>query len=155
LMFHRIDTTSALLVRATEFEYEPGDAFTYLRHVTQVGVKDAGGGTWERAEMPKLSLDHQPPELHDELSALPEKSLEGLTGGTDGGRKRWIDLDGEGIPGVLVDQGGAWFYKENRGAGELKAPRRLHAQPSPSSLAGGAQTLEDIDGDGRLELVAR
>src|SRR5690606_31248134 len=120
-----------------------GEAFTYLRHVTQAGFK-LEGGTWERGEMPKLSLDYQRPEIHDELSVLSEDSLEGLTGGADGSRKQWIDLDGEGIPGVLIDQGGAWFYKENRGSGDLKAPRRLATLPNPSALAGGAQTLEDI-----------
>jgi RHS repeat-associated protein len=154
LMFHHIEAGGPVFVRATEFEYEPGEAFTYLRHVTQAGFK-LEGGIWERGEMPKLSLDYQRPEIHDELLALDEDSLEGLTGGADGSRKQWIDLDGEGIPGVLIDQGGAWFYKENRGAGELKAPRRLSTLPSPSALAGGAQTLEDIDGDGRLEVVSR
>ena len=33
----------------------------------------------------------------------------------DGARKQWIDLDGEGIPGVLVASDSAWFYEANRG----------------------------------------
>lgn len=161
LMFHHIDTAEPLLVRSTEFAHDPTEAFTYLTSVEQVGHKlDAAGTTWEHARMPRLELSYQRPEIVDELSTVPTKSLEGLQGGTDGARKQWVDLDGEGIAGVLVDQGGAWFYKENRGLDEvdgaldLKPPRRLHTQPSPGSLS-GAQSLEDIDGDGRLELVAR
>jgi len=152
LMFHRFDPTP-LFVRATEFDYEPGSAFTYLIGVEQRGYL-FNGATWDSGKMPRLSLDYQRPILSDELRALPEGSLEGLVGGADGARKQWLDLDGEGIPGVLIDQGGGWFYKANQGGGQLAAPRRLHTQPSPNTL-GGAQTLEDIDGDGRLELVAR
>jgi hypothetical protein len=155
LMFHHFDPTP-LLVRATEFEYEPHPSFTYLTSVTQAGyLFDSDAGAWERAEMPRLDLDYQRPELNDVLSTLPEDSRDGLVGGTDGRRKQWVDLDGEGIPGVLIDEGGAWFYKENSGGGKLEAPRRLHAQPSPGALATGAQSLEDLDGDGRLELIAK
>lgn len=159
LMFHRLAAPVGLvrpatLVRATEFTYEEGASFTYLTAATQVGYLEESGD-WTRAEMPRLDLDYQRPEIHDELVALPEESLEGLVGGADGRRKQWIDLDGEGISGVLVDQDGGWFYKENRGGGELGAPRRLSTQPNVSSPTDGRQTLEDLDGDGRLELVTR
>ena len=26
---------------------------------------------------------------------------------------RWVDLDGEGLSGILTEQGGSWFYKAN------------------------------------------
>ena len=29
---------------------------------------------------------------------------------------RWLDLDGEGISGVLTEQDNSWFYKPNLGA---------------------------------------
>src|SRR5690606_6966270 len=153
-MFHRLNAErTPLLVRATVLGYDPQASFTYLTNVTQIGyLFDSDSGTWQEQEMPRLDLQYQRPELVDELTPLSEDALEGLTGGVDGARKRWVDLDGEGLPGVLIDQGGAWFYKENDGAGNLAAPRRLTAQPSASALSSGAQTLEDIDGDGRLEL---
>jgi len=155
LMFHRLNAArSALFVRATEFQYDPNPSFTYLQHVVQAGFK-LNAGTWERGEMPRLTMAYQRPVIHDELVALPEDSLEGLTGGADGSRKQWVDLNGEGVPGVLIDQDGGWFYKENRGNGELASPRRLNAQPYPGSLTGGMQMLEDLDADGRLELVTR
>ena len=57
--------------------------------------------------------------LHDQLTALPQESLDGLAGGVDGGRKQWVDLNGEGIAGVLIDADGAWYYKSNLGEGIL------------------------------------
>jgi hypothetical protein len=40
-------------------------------------------------------------------------SLENLPIGLDGSSYRWTDLHGEGIPGILSEQAGAWFYKRN------------------------------------------
>ena len=41
------------------------------------------------------------------------QSLENLPIGLDGSAYQWIDLHGEGIPGILTEQAGAWFYKRN------------------------------------------
>src|SRR5205807_4212574 len=36
-----------------------------------------------------------------------------LPEGIDGGRFRWVDLDGEGLSGVLSEGDGGWSYKRN------------------------------------------
>ena len=33
--------------------------------------------------------------------------------GLDGSIYRWADLHGEGLPGLLTEQAGVWFYKRN------------------------------------------
>ena len=40
-------------------------------------------------------------------------SLENLPVGLDGRSYQWVDLDGEGVSGVLTEQADAWFYKRN------------------------------------------
>ena len=80
----------------------------------------------------------------------------------------WVDLDGEGIPGVLWLQADAWYYKRNLGDGRLGPLVPVTAKPSygPRAAAGtfAAETgagpgasaqvqLLDLSGDGRLELV--
>jgi RHS repeat-associated protein len=161
LMFHRFAPAvgavrPALLVKSTDFTYEPSAAFTYLAGVTQAGYlnDDSTGNAWQRKTLPTLALDYARPIVNDELRPLPPESLPGLEGGVDGARKQWVDLDGEGIPGVLIDNDSAWLYKANRGNGELAPPRLLRSMPSPVSLAGGLQQLEDLGGDGQLDLVA-
>jgi RHS repeat-associated protein len=146
LMFHHFGTTP-LLVRSTEFRYQPSATLTYLLGVTHWGYKEDG----TRDSLPELTFDFIRAELHDQLQTLPHDSLEGLAGGIDNQRKQWVDLDGEGIPGVLINAGGAWYYKSNNGQGVLTAPRRLHSMPSPGNLA--VQKLEDLAGDGQLDLV--
>jgi RHS repeat-associated protein len=159
LMFHRLSETvprSALLVRSTDFFYDPTPAFTYLTSVIQYGYlfDAASPPNVTKSPMPTLALDYVRPLVNDQLSVLPPDSLEGLTGGVDGGKKQWVDLDGEGIPGVLIDEQTAWFYKSNDGGGQLAAPRVLPTMPSPATLAGGMQQLQDLGGDGQLDLVS-
>jgi RHS repeat-associated protein len=156
LMFHHLTPTSALLVRSTDLTYEPGPAFTYLTGITQFGYlfDDATGALVEKAAMPTLALDYARPVVNDVLSALPPESLDGLAGGVDGAHKQWVDLDGEGIPGVLIDDDRGWYYKSNAGGGELTPPVTLPTLPSPSTLAGGMQQLIDLGGDGQLDLVS-
>jgi len=156
LMFHHLTPTSALLVRSTDLFYEPGPAFTYLRNVIQYGYlfDDATGALIDKAPMPTLVLDYVRPVVNDVLSVLPPESLDGLAGGVDGGHKQWVDLDGEGIPGVLIDDDRGWYYKSNEGAGVLDPPRTLPTLPSPSTLAGGMQQLMDLGGDGLMDVVS-
>jgi RHS repeat-associated protein len=160
LMFHRFadkvgGVRPALLVKSTDFTYEPGPAFTYLIGITQAGyLFDAANNNWQREVLPTLVLDYARPVVNDALSVLPKDSLVGLEGGIDGARKQWVDLDGEGIPGVLIDDDSAWYYKANAGTGLLTAPRVLPTLPSPASLSGGTQQLQDLAGDGQLDLVS-
>src|SRR5205823_5805035 len=92
-------------------------------------------------------------------------ALANLPEGLDGARYRWVDLDGEGVSGILSEQGGAWWYKRNlspvpveRPDGRLEVTARfapvesLASQPA-AGLAGGARLL-DLAGDGRLDLAA-
>jgi RHS repeat-associated protein len=157
LLFHRfgvIGSAPPVLVKSTDFVYKPSRVVTYLSSVTHRGyIANGTGVISQQGSLPELSFSYQLPVLQDRLAALPQESLEGLAGGVDGGRKQWVDLDGEGIAGVLIDADGAWYYKSNRGGGKLTAPKRLHSMPSPGSLVGGVQKLEDVGGDGQLDLV--
>jgi RHS repeat-associated protein len=156
LVFHRFAELGPqpCLVRSTDFTYEEGGAVTYLTAVTQAGYKrDAVTGAYERASLPALELSYVRPTVNDTLQSLPPESLEGLPGGVDGASAQWVDLDGEGLPGVLLPEPHAWSYKPNLGEGRLAPPARLRSLPSPAELRGGVQQLTDLEGDGQLDLV--
>jgi RHS repeat-associated protein len=156
LMFHRFAELgpTPCLVRSTDFTYEEGPVVTYLVAVTHAGYQRApGGGTYERATHPPLELGYAKPMLRDELRTVDSGSLVGIPGGVPGGGAQWVDLDGEGIPGVLVPDERAWLYKANLGHGHLAPPARLRSLPMPAELSGGVQRLMDLDGDGQLDLV--
>ena len=54
-----------------------------------------------------------------DLREVDPVSLENLPGAVGGQEHRFVDLDGEGISGVLTAYDAAWFYKPNRGNGRL------------------------------------
>jgi hypothetical protein len=166
LMFHRFAELGAAprLVRSLELDYDdfayapgfstraelahPGSTrhSSVLRRVTAFGHADDGG----RAAMPPLELTYSRPHVHEEVQMLAPGSEEGLPAGVEGAMYQWVDLHGEGLAGVLSEQGRAWWYKPNLGDGRLGPPQLVARQPSPG-LAGSQ--LLDLGGDGSLDLV--
>ena len=53
------------------------------------------------------------PSCRTRCEEVDPASLENLPIGLDGSAYQWTDLHGEGIPGILTEQAGAWFYKRN------------------------------------------
>ncbi len=156
LMFHEFPELGPEpdLVWSTVLDYADSSVVTKLRAITQVGYARQSDGTYATEPLPPLEFDYTSAGLNTELRFLSEESLAGISGGIDGAKAQWADLNGEGIPGVVLSTQGAMFFKANRGAGELGAPLALREAPSGAELASGRLQLTDLDGDSRLELVA-
>jgi RHS repeat-associated protein len=159
------------LVRSTDFEYsyekDPEDSrnaiYSFLLSVTQAGYQRAGGGYLQRC-LPPVEFTYSQPIMQDTVEEVDAASLENLPIGLDGTAYQWIDLHGEGIPGILTEQAGAWFYKRNisplpgrdHGTEHLAArfaPVELVATRPTVSLAGGQAQFMDLAGDGQPDLV--
>jgi len=59
---------------------------------------------------------------------------------------QWIDLDGEGLSGILTEQADAWFYKPNQSGGEFGSLQVLAEKPSLADLSSQRQQLMDLAG---------
>lgn len=156
LMFHRFEELgpAPVLVRSTDLSYDEGPVVSYLTSVVHAGyLRQPGASGHSRAAMPPTDFGYIRPVLHDEPRTLDRQSLLGIQDGVDGTRAQWVDLDGEGIAGVLIPAERAWYYKANRGDGRLDPPLLLSSLPSPAELTSGVQQLTDLGGDGRLDLV--
>ena len=81
------------------------------------------------------------------------RSLENLPCGVDGAEYRWVDLDSEGLTGVLTEQATAWRYKRNLGNGTFGPVEEIGLRPSLGELGAGRQQFLDLAGAGRLDLV--
>ena len=102
--------------------------------------------------------------MQDALEDVDPESLENLPIGLDGGVYRWTDLHGEGIPGILTEQAGAWYYKRNwspipaklpDGSEAVKAtlaPLEAVALKPNVALSSGAEFM-DLAGDGQPDIV--
>lgn len=160
LMFHRFAELgpAPCLVRSTDFEYDEGPVVTYLKSVTQAGYirnRDQAGnltGKYTRAYLPSLDFGYVKPDIHDKLTVVEGETLDGIHSGVETSGAQWVDIDGEGIPGVLLPTVSAWFYKPALGDGRLASPELMRSLPAPADLR-GAQQLTDLGGDGNLDLV--
>jgi RHS repeat-associated protein len=137
---------------------------SFLQSVTQSGhVRDGrqpvltrdgvGYVTYLTKSLPPLEFTYSKATIQDTVLELDTASLENLPSGIDGTTCQWVDLDGEGISGVLTQQAGAWYYKPNLGEGRFGPLQTIAAQPS-LAVNGGNQQLLDLAGDGRLDLAS-
>ena len=123
-MFHHFPEEANVglncLVRSTDFLHastlptDPSQPFySYLLSATQTGyVRNASGG-YLSSSLPPVEFEYTEAHVDETVRVVDEESLKNLPEGIDGSNYRWIDLDGEGLSGILTEQGGAWFYKPN------------------------------------------
>ncbi|MCO6432696.1 MAG: hypothetical protein J5I87_00145, partial [Nitrosomonas nitrosa] len=110
--------------------------------------------TYFKKSLPPLQFKYSKAIIQDDIHELDAASLENLPIGLDGSHYQWIDLDGEGVTGILTEQANAWFYKPNLGGGKFGPMQPVARQPSLAALGGGNQQLLDLAGNGQLDLVA-
>jgi RHS repeat-associated protein len=127
----------------------------YVRDDTQTGVVRNGAqyAIYLKKSLPPLEFEYSKAAIQDEVRELDTASLENLPAGLDGSTYQWVDLDGEGVSGILMEQAGAWFYKPNLGDGRLGPLQTVASKPSLAALSCGRQQLLDLAGDGQLDLV--
>ena len=123
LMFHSFMElgTTPCLVRSTDFTYsyenDPEDSrnpiFSFMNSATQSGFKRQADGSYSKKTLPPLEFEYTKPIIHEEVRELDSESLENLPYGLDGMHYQWLDLDGEGLSGILTEQAEGWFYKRN------------------------------------------
>ena len=138
---------------------------SFIHHVVQSGyVRDQERPvvtrdgkryvTYLQKSLPPLTFAYSKAQIHEGVRTIDAESRSNLPEGVDGGRYRWVDLDGEGLAGILTQSSGAWQYKPNRGKGRFGATQTLRTQPAASAEPGSAGQLLDLSGDGQLDLVA-
>jgi RHS repeat-associated protein len=171
LVFHRFAELGegACLVRSTDFAYssEPDDgnaatpALSFLLSATQRGYRRTADGSYLARSLPPLEFEYSRAIVQDEVHDIDRDSLQDLPSGVDGGRHRWLDLDGEGLTGVLSEEGGAWYYTPNLSTAPALTtpavrfgPSALVARkPLAATVGEGDPQFLDLAGDGQLDVV--
>ena len=151
LMFHRFSELGSepALVRSTDFTYHESPVVSYLTAVTQSGYVRRGTG-YEKQSLPPVAYEYSSARIDETIKVV--EGLDDLPAGTDPRRYQWVDLDGEGVTGLLSVNGPAWYYKANDGDAALAPARSIGSRPSLRVQAFGGR-LMDLAGDGTLDLV--
>ncbi|MEU7903555.1 SpvB/TcaC N-terminal domain-containing protein [Actinoplanes sp. NPDC049118] len=166
LMFHSFPGEPSVgadaLVGAAELSYSPRTdpttvdvpVYTKLVAVTQARFRRDGAG-YRRRALPPVEMTYSQASVQHRVRTVAADQLGSLPQGLDGRTFRWLDLNGEGIPGAFTEQGTGWYYLPNlSGAtdGEVRFGR-LEAVPARPNHTLAAAQLMDLGGDGRLDLA--
>ena len=157
LMFHHLPEEPGVgtgcLVRSTDLSYaDRGPAGEFLAAVTHRGYRRTGGG-YRSASYPPLEFGYTTAGQTGEIHEIGPDGVANLPAGSAAAGHRWVDLDGDGIAGVLAAGPFGWYYVPNLGEGRLGGLRDIPGMPSPALPAPARPRLLDLDGDGRLEVL--
>jgi RHS repeat-associated protein len=157
LMFHHfpeeLNGIVDYLVRSTDFEYDENSVASFISSITQAGYTQKADGTYFKKALPKLEFEYSKVQVDETVHDVDADSGRNLPVGIDLSQYQWVDLDSEGLSGVLTEQADAWYYKRNLGDGTFGPLEELTPLPSLATLSSGRQHLLDLAGEGRLDLV--
>jgi RHS repeat-associated protein len=157
LMFHNFAALGGepYLVAATVLNHDETGAASYVTQVQQIAYeRNPITERFTPAALPAVRFAYSPAVVDPEIRSIDPESLADMGPAIDGGQYRFIDLNGEGLPGILSEQAGHWYYKRNLGDGRFGPLAALQEIPSLAALAGGRQQLIDLDGAGAKHLVS-
>lgn len=161
LVFHHFPDELGVedyLARAVRLQYEQTPVGSFLREILSCGYARQADGRYLERRLPALSCRY----TDSPLAAAEEVPVEvrdvaggeNLPEGVDGVAYQWVDLDGEGIDGVLAQHTGGWLYKPNLGGGRLGPALPVAPLPAAGAAAPVAtRQVVDLTGDGLPELV--
>ncbi|PSK92105.1 SpvB/TcaC N-terminal domain-containing protein [Taibaiella chishuiensis] len=162
LMFHRfqeLNNGEATLVSALELAYKNESSESkaaetdYIISATQRGYTQKSDGSYTSATLPSMRLKYSPFRWNTNIVKVAAGDFTGAPQGLTG-PYQWTDFEGEGISGILTEQGNGWFYKNNLGNGHFAAPKAIADKPSFSGLGRDLQ-WQDLDADGRRQVVTQ
>jgi RHS repeat-associated protein len=169
LMFHHFEAELGAvdyLVKATELTFDQTPIAAFLTATTQSGFVWGAEGSYLKRSMPPLEFDYSQAVVDPQVRDVDPQSLQNLPDGGGSGGYRWLDLDGEGLQGVLCEQADGWYYKRNLSplsfafAGGQPVTTALFdpmvevaTLPSFAEASSARHQFLDLAGDGQLDCV--
>src|SRR5690606_33421260 len=128
------------LVGSLDFQYssngQPGN-FSFLDTVTSYGYIKHAGNTYTKKRLPPMSFVYQRHEWSTEIKTVGPRGLVHAPAGLAGPEYQGADLYSRGLSGMLTQQAGGLYYKENLGGGDFSAARLVSPKPSFAGMSAG------------------
>jgi len=121
LVFHRFAELGegATLVGSVDFEYDHATHLARLVAATRRAYERDPAGGYIAAEFPAVRLRYSETQLAPRAGTLDARTLAVLPTGVDGSEFRFVDLDGEGLPGIVAELGDTLRYLRPEGRGRF------------------------------------
>ena len=142
------------LTSAYRFGYDDQPYGALLTSIETIGFRWEEDASFTRAAMPALRLAYSPfaPENGTFRTLRAGEGLAAAPGYLVPGSFQFVDLDGDGLPGVLQSNSVSTLYWPPDGEGRY-APPESRPFPIERDLGNPALALMDLDSDGSLDLV--
>lgn len=127
-------------------------ATTVVESVEQEAWRRRDGGGYDRESLPPVEFTYSTAKPSEIPHVLHGDSLANLPLGFDDTAYQLIDLEGQGLSGVVSKTNGALMYIPNNGEGDFGSTETLLRVPG-AVFAADAGSWMDLDGDGKVELV--
>ena len=153
LMFHHFPEeldVDDYMVRAIHLHHQERSINTLLTSIVQSSYLHQQNDTFLERSLPAIDYEYSQASIQNTVHDIDD--MDNLPSGLSDSSYQWVDLDGEGLSGILKQQGGSLFYKRNSGNGAFDEQIELPSKPSLAALSSGQQLL-DLEGDGHLDLV--
>ena len=143
------------LISSTELTYRETKSASFLTVVVQSGYHLDAHGAYFKKSLPPLELAYSRSALEDPTPRfeIVDVETDNLPEGIDAANVYWMDLDGEGISGVLTQHAAEWQYKPNLGNGQFGPTERVQRMPVIADAGSATQQFLDVAGNGTLDLV--
>lgn len=143
------------LTRAYRFGYEQQPFVALLTSIEQIGYRwQPDGTTWSQASMPALGLAYSgfAPAAGSFRTLTTEQRVPAAPGYLDPAGFQLVDLNGDGLPGILQSNTASTIYwrPEGNGCYVQDGPRQF---PIERDLGRPDLALLDLDSNGHLDLV--
>ena len=151
LMFHAFDELgpAPALVGAMRLHHQEGASGSTLERLDYTGYRRDGGEV-ASSIVPALVMSYAPSAIESGFHGVPLATRENLPSGLASRRTSFVDLFGEGLPGMLTETERAWHYKQNLGGGVYAAETIVLERPA---VRAGTGTIGDLDADGDTDLA--
>jgi RHS repeat-associated protein len=134
------------LVGALALDHERDAAGTTVREISYAAYRNDGSV----GRLPPLKLKYSPTVTSVGFEPAPSETQENLPAGLSLSRCAFVDLLGDGLPGILTEQERSLSYKPNLGNGHFGPQTVVLERPA---IRAGTYSFGDHDLDGDTDLT--
>ncbi|MGA9768041.1 MAG: SpvB/TcaC N-terminal domain-containing protein [Blastocatellia bacterium] len=150
------------LTRSLDFEYQhfhfdgaphQSQEADFIKAIGRVHYRKTAPQAYQSKRLPALEFTYHELAWNKAVETVSTEDVVNAPSGASSGYQ-WLDLYGEGVPGILTEQAAGWFYKSNLGAGHFSRAAAVAPKPSLAGITAKDLQFHDLNADGGKHLVS-